>query len=117
MKVVAVCQHLGMTPQNYYARRCMRNRREVEADLVLALVRVERQLQPRLGTRKLYHLIRPELEAADVKLGRDRLFEILSDKGMLVSPKPSQWPRTTHVDANLPVFKNLVNRRDRKSVV
>jgi len=30
---------------------------------------------------------------------------------MLVSPKPSQWPRTTHVDAHLPVFKNLVKGR------
>jgi transposase InsO family protein len=96
-----------MTPQNYYARRCARNRREVDADLVLVLVQAERRFQPRLGTRKLYHLIRPELEAAGVKMGRDRLFVILSEKGLLVSPKPSEWPRTTRVDANLPVFKNL----------
>lgn len=96
-----------MTPQNYYARRCARNRREVDADLVLLLVQAERKFQPRLGTRKLYHLIRAELEAAGVKMGRDRLFVILSEKGLLVSPKPSEWPRTTRVDTNLPVFKNL----------
>jgi putative transposase len=89
----------------------MRNRHEVDTDLVLALVQCERQFQPRLGTRKLYYLIKPDLELAGVKIGRDRLFIILAEKDLLVSPKPSQWPKTTQVDANLPVFKNLIAKR------
>jgi len=101
-----------MTPQNYYARRYTRSRRAVEMELVLALVLAERSVQPRLGTRKLYYMISPELEAAGVKLGRDGLFEMLSQKGLLVSRKPSQWPTTTHVDANLPTFKNLFKGRE-----
>jgi putative transposase len=100
-----------MTPQNYYARRSSRRRREVEVDLVLALVRAEREDQPRLGGRKLYFLIAPELKAAGVKLGRDRLFEELGKVGLLVERKPSEWPKTTKFDPNLPVFKNLVKRR------
>jgi len=60
-----------MSPQNYYARRTVRRRREVDLALMLELVRVERQQQSRLGVRKLYHLIAPELKAAGVKLGRD----------------------------------------------
>ena len=47
---------------------------EVDLGLLLELVRAERQQQPCLGMRKLYHLIAPELSAAGVKLGRDRLF-------------------------------------------
>jgi putative transposase len=97
----------GMTPQNYYARRSVRSRQEVDLVLVLALVKAERQQQPRLGVRKLYHLIAPELKAAGVKLGRDRLFVELGKAGWLVERKPSEWPKTTHVDPNLPVFKNL----------
>jgi len=110
LSVVALCELAQMTPQNYYARRSVRNRQEVDLGLVLALVKAEREQQPRLGVRKLYHLIAPELKAAGVKLGRDRLFKELGKAGWLVARKPSEWPKTTQVDPNLPVFKNLVKR-------
>lgn len=111
LKVVAVCQAVGMTPQNYYARRRARGRREVDVELVLELVRAERREQPRLGGRKLYHLIRPELEKAEVRLGRDRFFAELKRAGLLVEKKRSEWPKTTKFDRTLPVFKNLVKGR------
>jgi putative transposase len=99
-----------MTPQNYYARRSARRRQAVDLELVLELVRAQRAQQSRLGVRKLYYLIGPELKAAGVKMGRDRLFAELAKVGLLVERKPSEWPRTTHFDANLPVFKNLIRR-------
>ena len=89
MSVIALCELAQMTPQNYYARRSVRNRQEVDLGLVLALVKAEREQQPRLGVRKLYHLIAPELKAAGVKLGRDRLFKELGKAGWLVARKPS----------------------------
>jgi putative transposase len=110
LSVVALCELAQMTPQNYYARRSVRRRQEVDLGLVLALVKAEREQQPRLGVRKLYHLIAPELKAAGVKLGRDRLFKELRKAGWLVARKPSEWPKTTQVDPNLPVFKNLIKR-------
>jgi putative transposase len=110
LSVVALCELAQMTPQNYYARRSVRHRQEVDLGLALALVQAEREQQPRLGVRKLYHLIAPELNAAGVKLGRDRLFKELGKVGWLVARKPSEWPKTTQVDPNLPVFKNLIKR-------
>jgi putative transposase len=108
--VISLCKLAQMTPQNYYARRSARSREGVDLALVVALVEVERRQQPRLGVRKLYHLIGPELRAAGVKLGRDRLFEELGKVGCLVARKASEWPKTTKVDPNLPVFRNLVKR-------
>jgi putative transposase len=110
LKVISLCQWAQMSPQNYYARRKARSGREVDLALVLALVKAEREQQPRLGVRKLYHLIAPELKAAGVKLGRDRLFVELGKAGWLVERKPSEWPKTTQVDPSLPVFKNLIKR-------
>ena len=110
MTVIGLCQRAQMTAQNYYARRSVRSRQEVDVALVLVLVKAEREQQPRLGVRKLYHLIAPELKAAGVKVGRDRLFVELGKAGWLVARKPSEWPKTTHVDPNLPVFKNLIKR-------
>jgi putative transposase len=108
VKVTWICELAGLTAQNYYARRSVWGRQAVEVDLMLELVRAHREQQPRLGVRKLHHLIGPELKAAGVKLGRDRLFEELGQAGLLVERKPSAWPRTTHFDAHLPVFKNLI---------
>jgi putative transposase len=111
LKVTGVCELAGMTPQNYYARRRAWRRQEVDVQLMLELARAERAHQPRLGVRKLYHLIGVELKAAGVKMGRDRLFEELKKAGLLVERKPSEWPRTTNFDPTLPVFKNLIKRR------
>ena len=68
-----------MSRVNYYARRRLRKRRRVEEDLVVALVRQERSVQPRLGVRKLVVLVKEALAKAEVKLGRDRFFEVLRD--------------------------------------
>jgi putative transposase len=106
-----LCPLAGMSVQNYYARRSARSRRQVDLDLVLKLVRLERRDQTRIGTRKLCILIAPELKAAGVKLGRDRLFTILRQAGHLVAEKRAPWPKTTQIDPNLPLFKNLIRRR------
>src|SRR5512141_834750 len=99
-----------MTPQNYYARRRAWRRQEVDVQLALELARAERAHQPRLGVRKLYHLIGRELKAAGVKMGRERLFEELRKAGLLVERKPSAWPKTAQVGPALPAFKNLIKR-------
>jgi putative transposase len=97
-----------MSRQNFYARRHHRQRRKVEGELVAGLVKRERCLQPRLGTRKLYHLLKPELEQAGVRLGRDRMFEELRRRDLLLEPVAAEYPRTTQSYHNLPVFRNLV---------
>lgn len=104
----AVCWALGMSRQNYYAGRKRRQRRQVEAELVVELVRSERRLQPRLGTRKLRVLLQGPLAQAGVRLGRDRFFEVLRGQGLLLAPRRSQNPCTTDSYHNLPVFRNLI---------
>lgn len=94
MNVRGVCQWVQMSRQNYYARRRQRQRRRVEGALVAELVRKERQLQPRLGTRKLQVLLKEELTQAGVKLGRDRMFEELRARDLLVKRRRGDYPRT-----------------------
>jgi transposase InsO family protein len=105
--VSTLCERVGMSRQNYYAARRLRGCREIEEGLVLELVRRERRLQPRLGGRKLLHLLGQELEEAGVKVGRDRFFELLAEQDLLVAPKPGA-PRTTRSRHSLPVFGNLL---------
>jgi transposase InsO family protein len=96
-----------MSRQNYYAARRLRQRRQVDEALILELVRRERRMQPRLGGRKLLHLLQADLEEADVSVGRDRFFELLAENDLLVAPKPGS-PHTTNSRHSLPVFHNLL---------
>jgi putative transposase len=101
-----------MTRQNYYARRQERQRRAVDGELVAELVQRERQLQPRLGTRKLYHLLKPELKQAGVRIGRDRMFEELRKRDLLLEPMPAPYPQTTQSYHSLPVFGNRIKGKE-----
>ena len=100
-----------MTRQNYYARRKLRRRRLVDGELVARLVKQERCLQPRLGARKMRVLLREPLAQAGVQLGRDRFFEVLRERDLLLARRRSERPRTTHSYHSLPVFRNLVKGR------
>jgi transposase InsO family protein len=100
-----------MTRANYYARRQARQRRQVDEEMVVALVLAERQLQPRLGTRKLRVLLAKPLAAAGVKLGRDRWFELLRARGLLLAPPAAEYPCTTDAQHCLPLFKNAIKDR------
>jgi putative transposase len=97
-----------MSRQNYYARRKHRQRRQVDGDLVAELVIAERKEQPRLGTRKLQVLLKGPLAEAGVTLGRDRLFEVLRERDLLVEAKRAEYPTTTDSYHCLPVFSNRI---------
>jgi len=106
--VSVLCARVGMSRQNYYAARRLRQRRQIDEALILELVKRERQLQPRLGGRKLLYLLRADFDDAGVSIGRDRFFELLAEADMLVVPKPGT-PRTTNSRHSLPVFGNLLS--------
>lgn len=96
-----------MSRQNFYKSRKIRERRKVDESLVKELVLSERAHQPRLGGLKLHGMLRADLAAEDVKLGRDRFFEVLRNQGLLLEPLPKA-PRTTNSSHSLPVFGNKI---------
>lgn len=101
-----------MSRQNYYAVHRRRKRRELDEELVVHWVREERKLQPRLGTRKLHVLLKPQRQEAGIPLGRDRFFEVLRRNDLLVRPKRSERPCTTNSRHYLPVFGNGIKERE-----
>ena len=103
-----------MSRQNYYARRQVRRAQAVDAGLITELVRAERQVQPRLGTRKLRVVLQGALAKAGVQLGRDRFFTVLRRAGLLLAPLPQEYPQTTNAYHCLPVFANLIKDREVK---
>ena len=95
-----------MSRQNYYKGRKNRIKREVDANLILELVKTERKVQSRLGGRKVLHLMRKDL-CKSQSIGRDRFFTLLRENNMLIEKKKSA-PKTTNSRHSLPVFHNLI---------
>jgi putative transposase len=102
-----------MSRQNYYAARRLRQGRQIDECFILELVKRERRIQPRLGGRKLLHLLSSDFEEAGVSIGRDRFFELLAESDLLVVPKPGT-PHTTNSRHSLPVFRNLLSGKELK---
>jgi len=66
-----------------------------------------RRFMPRLGGRKLYHLIKPQLCEQGIKLGRDGLFAYLRATDLLVKPRRS-YTKTTYSKHWLRKHPNLL---------
>ena len=95
-----------MSRQNYYKQRTMRKKKAVDESLILASVRQERSLQPKLGARKMLDLIGPYLQAAAVSIGRDRFFSLLSANNLLIERKKRNC-RTTNSRHSFDVYRNI----------
>lgn len=52
-------------------------------------------MQPRIGTRKLHHLLQQPMLHLKIKMGRDGLFDVLRQARLLVHPRRS-YHKTTH---------------------
>jgi transposase InsO family protein len=61
--------------------------------MAVDLVAGVRMKMPRIGTRKLYHMLKGSLQA--LSIGRDKLFRILSANHLLIKPK-----RSYHITTN-----------------
>jgi transposase InsO family protein len=62
---------------------------------------------PRLGTRKLYFLLRSDIDALGIKIGRDALFEYLRSEHLLIKPKKN-YTKTTDSKHWLRKYPNLM---------
>ena len=86
---------LGISRQCIYQREKRAKARESKLAPVKKMVLELRRFMPRLGTRKLYFLLKPKLLSQGIKLGRDGLFSYLRNENLLVKPRRS-YTKTTN---------------------
>lgn len=78
---------MGMSRQAYYQGRARHARRAQQAQTVVQLVQEQRMRQPRVGTRKLHHMLRGLMGEQGIALGRDAMFDVLRNARLLVAPR------------------------------
>ena len=70
----------------------------------------QRKLLPRLGGKKLYHQIQPDLEQKGIKMGRDKIFKVLNYYDMLIKPR-RRYIQTTMSKHWLRKYPNLYKQQ------
>lgn len=98
---------MGRTRQSYYERTWRGKLRAVQDDEVLALVREVRAQMPRLGTRKLYALLHGQFAERELKVGRDKLFTLLRQRGFLMARR-RRYTKTTDSRHWMHKYPNLL---------
>lgn len=87
------CHLFGIDRQVYYRKIRRTANKQNKARLVTTMVGDIRKLMPRIGARKLYYLLHDKL--TELKIGRDKFFDILRANHLLIKPK-----RCYHVTTN-----------------
>lgn len=71
------------------------------------MIQTERKILPMLGGRKVYHQIKPAMQMASIKMGRDKLFRLLGDHNLLIKPK-RRYVTTTNSKHWLRKYPNII---------
>lgn len=80
----------------------------MESAIVIEMVQQIRTSQKRVGTRKLTEMLNSPLSQHGIKMGRDKLFDLLASNNLLIRKRKRKRPNTT--DSNHPFRKypNLI---------
>lgn len=97
----------GLSRQSYYKSKTSRIKRNADLIIVRDMVMCIRCKMPRIGTRKLYYLIKDELNLLHIKIGRDVLFNFLRAEHLLIKPKRS-YVKTTNSKHWMKKYPNLI---------
>lgn len=97
----------GISRQAYYKRQNKIQKLVTEREILLDLIKPIRKRMSRVGTIKLYDMIKDEMTKNNVNIGRDKLFTFLRNEKMLVKKKKN-YTKTTDSFHRFHKHKNLI---------
>ena len=109
MSITYTCSLFGYNRQVYYRSKKRVKVCQQRAEKVVGLVKAVRMRMPRIGGKKLYHILESELQ--DLGVGRDKLFDILRANHLLIKPK-RQYRITTNSYHRFRKHSNLISEME-----
>ena len=82
-----MCFQFGYSKQAYYKHLQHIGKNAVVEDVVVGLIKEKREIWKRGSGRNLHQSLKKDFKAHDIKLGRDKFFEVLRLNGLLIKPK------------------------------
>jgi Transposase and inactivated derivatives len=101
-----MCDYFQISRSGYYKQLKSVECTGMEESIVVKLVQEQRHLMPRIGGKKLYFLLKEDLQVIG-KIGRDKFFNILREHGLLVGRKRS-YTKTTNSYHRYRRWKNQI---------
>lgn len=99
---------LGYSRQSYYQGIKFIQRKAFEADIIIEEVLRYRKNQKRLGTRKLLEEMQHFLSAHSFQIGRDAMFTLLAERGLLVTKRKRRGCVTTMSKHRFKKYPNVI---------
>ena len=109
INITAVCRQLGYSKQAYYKSLQTIKLKSLCTDIARQKVLSVRKQMPRLGTRKLYHLLKDSFKKEHIFIGRDKLFDLLREEGLLIIKK-KRYTKTTNSKHWLHKYPDLLKQ-------
>jgi putative transposase len=91
-----LCGWFGISRQAFYQYSWEVTSTTLEEEMILFQVRHIRECHRRMGTRKLYEMLQPFLLEHQIKIGRDSLFDLLSQITYWYESESGEYRLPTH---------------------
>ncbi len=102
-----LCGLFGVTRHAFYDVVWRDRRQSVERAIILELITELRATLKKAGTRKLYEDLQLRLAGKNISIGRDGLFDLLREEGLLIRRRKRRKPSTTNSNHPFPRYSNL----------
>ena len=89
-----LCHKLHRSRAAFYKLKANQTQQNLDGRILHELTMEKRKPMPRLGGKKTYHEIKPELSKMGLRIGRDKYFDWLRTENLLIRPK-KRFTRTT----------------------
>jgi putative transposase len=99
---------LGYSRQSYYQGIKYIHQKAYQADVIVEEVLRYRSHQKRIGTRKLLHEMNGFLTVQGFKIGRDAMFDLLAEQGLLVKRRKRKGYLTTLSKHRFKRYPNII---------
>lgn len=108
--ISGMCELFGISRQSWYFHRNKVEKETFESEIILKLVAEERISMPRVGTKKLLHILNEEFSNHGIKIGRDKFFDFMRKNNLLIYKK-RKWTKTTHSLHRYHKYPNLLKAK------
>ena len=102
-----MCNQFGYSKQAYYKQLKCTEQVVLSEQVIVGLIKKKREIWKRGSGRNLHQSLQKELKTHDIKIGRDRFFDVLRNNHLLIKSKRSRT-KTTCSYHHFNRYKNLI---------
>ena len=82
-----MCTLFGVTKQAYYKQLKVVESAVAKEEIIVGLIQKKRIVWKRGSGRNLHQSLKKEMQEHEIKIGRDKFFDVLRNNNLLIKPK------------------------------